>query len=75
MGLSLIFALTLHPLDLPASKILPHRQVPSHKRLCPDFEVQFNELLNSLSDHWRSLWHLRIDYSDRKVGLPPSTKV
>ena len=44
-------------------------------RLCPDFEVQFNELLNKLSDHWIGLFDLRIDYFDRKAGLPPSTKV
>jgi hypothetical protein len=36
-----------------------------------DFEVQFNQLLEKLSDHWLSLFDLRIDYFDRKAGLPP----
>ena len=66
---------TYWAIDLPAGKILAHRRVPSHKRLRPDFEAQFNELLNKLSDHWISLFDLRIDYFDRKKGLPPSTKV
>jgi hypothetical protein len=58
-------------IDLPAGKILPHRRVPSHRRLRSDFEVQFNQLLEKLSDHWLSLFDLRIDYFDRKAGLPP----
>ena len=66
---------TYWAIDLPAGKILPHRRLPSHKRLRPDFEAQFNELLNKLSDHWISLFDLRIDYLDRKAGLSPSTKV
>ena len=65
---------TYWAVDFPAGKILPHRQVPSHKRLRPDFEQQFNELLKKLSEHWRSLWHLRIDYADRKAGLPAPTR-
>jgi hypothetical protein len=65
---------TYWALDWPAGKILPHGGVPPHKRLRPDFEQQFNELLNSLSHHWRSLWHLQIDYSDRKAGLPAPTR-
>jgi hypothetical protein len=65
---------TYWAIDLPAGKILAHRQVPSHKSLRPDFEEQFNELLKKLSDQWRSLWNLRIDYSDRKAGLPAATK-
>ncbi|MFZ2081576.1 MAG: hypothetical protein WAV38_33995 [Xanthobacteraceae bacterium] len=60
-------------IDLPGGKILPHRRVPPHKRLRPDFEAQFNELLQALSDHWISLFDLRIDYFDRKAGLPPRT--
>jgi len=66
---------TYWAIDLPAGRILPHRRLPPHRRLRPDFEVQFNELLNKLSDHWISLFDLRIDYFDRKAGLPPSTKV
>jgi hypothetical protein len=61
-------------IDLPAGKILPHRQVPSHRRLRTDFEAQFNELLNKLSEQWRGLWNLRIDYFDRKAGLPAPTR-
>ena len=66
---------TYWAIDLPAGKILPHRRVPSHKQLRSDFEAQFSELLNKLSDQWISLFDLRIDYFDRKAGLPPSTKV
>ena len=66
---------TYWAIDLPAGKILPHRRVPSHKQLRSDFEAQFNELLNKLSDHWISLFDLRIDYFDRKKGRPLSKKV
>jgi hypothetical protein len=52
---------TYWAIDLPAGKISPHRRVPSHKRLRPDFEAQFNELLHKLSDHWISLF----DFADR----------
>jgi hypothetical protein len=31
--------------------------------------------LKKLSDHWISLFDLRIDYFDRKAGLPHRTKV
>jgi hypothetical protein len=65
---------TYWAIDLPAGKILPHRRIPSHKRLRADFEVQFNQLLEKLSDHWLSLFDLRIDYLDRKAGLPPRTR-
>ena len=65
---------TYWAIDLPVGKILPHRRVPSHKRLRADFEVQFNQLLEKLSDHWLSLFDLRIDYFDRKAGLPPRTQ-
>jgi len=65
---------TYWAVDWPAGKILPHRQVPSHKRLRADFEEQFNELLNKLSEQRRSLWNLRIDYFDRKAGLPAPTR-
>jgi hypothetical protein len=59
---------TYWAIDLPSGKILPHRRVPAHKRLRPDFESQFNELLQALSDHWISLFDLRIDYFDRQRG-------
>jgi hypothetical protein len=62
---------TYWAIDLPAGKILPHRRVPSHKSLRADFEVQFNQLLEKLSDHWGSLFDLRMEYFDRKAGLPP----
>jgi hypothetical protein len=65
---------TYWAIDLPAGKILPHRRIPSHKRLRADFEVQFNQLLEKLSDHWLSLFDLRIDDLDRKAGLPPRTR-
>jgi hypothetical protein len=65
---------TYWAIDLPAGKILPHRRVPSHKCLRADFEVQFNQLLEKLSDHWLSLFDLRIEYFDRKAGLPPRTR-
>jgi hypothetical protein len=64
---------TYWAIDLPAGKILPHRRHPSHKRLREDFEVQFNQLLEKLSDQWLSLFDLRIDYFDRKAGLPLRT--
>jgi hypothetical protein len=57
---------TYWAIDSPGGKILPHRRVRSHKRLRTDFEAQFNELLHTLSDHWISLFDLRIDYFDRK---------
>jgi hypothetical protein len=57
---------TYWAIDLPSGKILPHRRLPPHKRLRPDFEAQFNELLQKLSDHWINLFDLRIDYFDRK---------
>ena len=56
---------TYWAVDLPSGKILPHRRIPQHKRLRADFEVQFKQLLQALSDHWISLWDLRIDYFDR----------
>ena len=65
---------TYWAINLPAGKILPHRRVPSHKRLRADFEVQFDQLLERLSDHWLSLFDLHIDYFDRKAGLPPRTR-
>jgi hypothetical protein len=65
---------TYWAIDLPAEKILPHRRIPSHKRLRADFEVQFDQLLERLSDHWLSLFDLHIDYFDRKAGLPPRTR-
>jgi hypothetical protein len=65
---------TYWAIDFPAGKILPHRRVPPHKSLRADFEVQFNELLEKLSDHWLSLFDLHIDYFDRMTGLPPRTR-
>jgi hypothetical protein len=56
---------TYWAIDLPTGKILAHRRISQHKRLRADFEVQFNQLLHALSDHWISLWDLRIDYFDR----------
>jgi hypothetical protein len=65
---------TYWAIDLPAGKIVPHRRLPSHKRLGEDFEAQFNQLLEKLSDHWLSLFDLRIDYFDQKAGLPARTR-
>ena len=59
---------TYWAINLPEGKIHAHRRVPTHKRLRDDFEVQFKELLRTLSDHWLVLFDLRIDYFDRKAA-------
>jgi hypothetical protein len=58
---------TYWAIDLPTRKIIPHRGLPPHKRLRSDFEAQFSRLLETLSEHWLSLFDLRIDYFDRKA--------
>jgi hypothetical protein len=58
---------TYWAIDLPTGKILSHRRFPPHKRLRADFELQFEQLLEMLSEHWLSLFDLRIDYFDRKA--------
>jgi hypothetical protein len=57
-------------IDLPNGKILPHRSVPPHKSLRADFEVQFKQLMEKLSNIWIDLFDLDMDYLDSKAGVP-----